>query len=140
MELYLYQTRKEEGVYRMKINLPPIKKCKRMYKLLKQFYEEYKDSKYIENYTKFKHAMIIFCNYYHIELPIRIRFRRSFGKEKCLGMCYENGAIDLLYPYNYNGGYNKWISIVYHELAHYILWANAEEKAIEFELKMIKRR
>ena len=130
----------------MKILLPSLMKCRRIYKLLKIFYESEKKNYYIDNKTSFNHALILFCAFYNISVP-HVKFRRSFGHEKCVGMCMGNGNIQLLYPYNYrnskrrgNGNVQSWIGIVYHELGHYYLWAKAEEKAMEFELKMMKRR
>lgn len=122
-----------------KILLPPYMTSKRIFKLLKIFYETEIENEFIENKTPFDHALIIFCGFYNMQIP-KVRFRRSFGKDKCVGMCMGNGNIQLLYPYNYNGNCQAWIGIVYHELGHYYLWAKAEEKAMEFELKMLKRR
>ena len=125
----------------MKIVLPNLMQCKRMYKLLDSFYLENVLKKNIEDYTKFNHAIMIFCSSYNIVKPHRIRFRRSFKDDhKCLGKCYESGNIDILYPCNFYGDGRAWIGVVYHELGHYYLWANAEEKVVEFELKMLRRR
>jgi hypothetical protein len=125
----------------MKITLPNIIKCKKMYKLLDSFYMENVLKKHITDYTKFNHAIMIFCASYGLVKPHRIRFRRCFQDDKkCLGKCYESGNIDILYPCDFHGDCKWWIGVVYHELGHYYLWANAEEKAMEFELKMLKRR
>jgi len=123
----------------MKILLPSLMKCRRIYKLLKIFYETEKKNEFIDNKTPFNHALILFCAFYNMQVP-HIRFRRSFGHEKCVGMCTNRGHIELLYPYNYDGNAQSWIGIVYHELGHYYLWSEAETKALEFELKMLKRR
>lgn len=125
----------------MKIALPNLIQCKRMYKLLENFYSENVLEKSINDYTQFNHAIMIFCSSYNMVKPNRIRFRRSFKDDrKCLGKCYESGNIDVLYPCNFYGDCKSWIGVVYHELGHYYLWSKAEEKAIEFELKMLKRK
>jgi len=123
----------------MNILLPSLIKCKRMYKLLALFYNKEKEHENIENMTPFNHALIIFCGFYNMPVP-HVRFRRSFGHEKCVGMCFKSGNIELLYPSCYHGNAHSWIGVVFHELAHYYLWSKAEDKAIEFELKMLKRR
>ena len=140
MGLHPNKKRKSEGVYRMKLLFPPIRKCKRMYKLLLDFYTENENNKHINDYTKFNHAVTIFCAFYNVPRPKRIRFRRTFGKDKCVGLCYASGNIDLLYPYNYNYIGSSWVGVVYHELFHYIFHCQEEEKALEFELKMLRRR
>jgi len=124
----------------MKMLLPSLTKCKRMYRLLEVFYNENEKHEFIIDYTKFNHAIIIFCDFYHVAKPYRIRFRRTFGKQKCVGLCYPSGNIDLLYPYNYDGTSSSWIGVVYHELCHYTFHCKEEEKALEFELKMLKRK
>lgn len=134
----------------MKILLPNLHQCKRMYKLLESFYNKNLYQKHITNFTEFEHAIIIFCSFYQIKRPNRIRFRRSIKEVSvprnkiCVGLCYESGNIALLYPYNFrlsgNANINVWIGVVYHELAHYYLWSKTEEKADEFESKMLRRR
>jgi hypothetical protein len=123
----------------MRVLMPPMYKCKRMYKLLFSFYTENKENYYIENYTKFNHAVTIFCDYYQIPKPERIRFRRKF-KERVVGLCYPSGNIDVYYPYHYSGDAHHWIGVFYHEMCHYVFHIKDEEKALEFEMKMMKRK
>jgi hypothetical protein len=123
----------------MRVLMPPLHKCKKMYRLLNEFYLENEDNYYIDNYTKFDYAVIIFCAYYQIPKPHRIRFRRSF-KEKVVGLCYGSGNIDLYYPFHYNGDAHHWIGVFYHEMCHYVFHIKDEEKALEYEMKMMKRK
>jgi hypothetical protein len=123
---------------KMKILYPNIIVCKRMNKLLGEFYDENKNKRMITNYTKFYHVIAIFCSYYNITKP-NYRFRRNFGHEKCVGTCSESGCIQILYPYNYLGNKIQWMGIVYHELFHHYLY-NRESSALEFELNMLRRR
>ena len=127
----------------MKILLPSKAQCKRVYTLLSIFYDTNKSEKgTIENFTTFNHALTILCSFYNINKPNRIRFRRSFRDKECVGMCYESGNIDLLYPYDYQGDFTlsycrQWIGVFFHEFGHYYLWSKAEEKADEYESKML---
>jgi hypothetical protein len=57
------------------------------------------------------------------------------------GRTYENGKIHLVHPENWKKGrkYNserQWVNMVYHEMGHYIFWADAERKADTFALRM----
>ena len=59
------------------------------------------------------------------------------------GRCYEDGKIHLVHPENWKKGrkYNserKWIQTVYHELGHYVLWADAERKADTFACRFVR--
>ena len=119
--------------------MPPLHKCKKMYRLLNEFYLENENNYKIDNYTKFDYAVIIFCAYYQIPKPKRIRFRRNF-KEHVLGLCYPSGRIDLYYPFHYPGDAHHWIGVFYHEMCHYVFHIKDEDKALEFEMKMMKRK
>jgi predicted SprT family Zn-dependent metalloprotease len=62
---------------------------------------------------------------------------------KTAGETYENGNIHLVHPENWKRGrkYNSergWINMVYHELAHYFFWADAETKADTFAVRMVR--
>src|SRR5256884_8691378 len=59
------------------------------------------------------------------------------------GKTYENGQIYLVHPENWKRGrkYNserRWINTVYHEVGHYIFWADAERKADTFAYRMVR--
>ena len=50
------------------------------------------------------------------------------------GRTFEDGKVALVHPENWKRGrkYNserRWIQTVYHEMGHYVLWADAERKA-----------
>jgi hypothetical protein len=117
----------------MKMVLPSIITCRRIYKLLSMYYADE------SNRTPFDHAMIILSGFYNIKKPT-VRFRRSFGKQKCIGLCSDKGFIEILYPSAYGGNVQAWIAIVYHEFGHYYFYSNAEDKANEFEKRMLARR
>jgi len=137
----------KKRVEKMRVLLPPKYLCKKMSKLLQEFYDNEKDNTgviKIDNYKIFKEAVKIFCDWYELEYPIT-HFKRVIDKTHSLGECTENGIINLLYPNIFYIRKQKqklscnYISLVYHELGHYYLWSNPETKALEFELKMTKR-
>src|SRR5205814_4486126 len=62
---------------------------------------------------------------------------------KTAGRTYENGAVHLVHPENWKNGrkYNserQWIHTVYHEMGHYMLWADAERKADNFAYRFVR--
>jgi len=131
----------------MKVLMPPKHLCKKMHKLLNTFYENEKNNKRalsIDNYKMYREAFTIFCNWYELEVPVT-NFKKKIDKTKSLGECTESGKIILLYPYVFNKRKQKeklsctYLGLVFHEWGHYYLWADAETKALEFELRMIKR-
>src|SRR5205823_4781054 len=59
------------------------------------------------------------------------------------GRTYENGAVHLVHPENWKNGrkYNserQWVHTVYHEMGHYVLWADAERKADNFAYRFVR--
>ena len=126
----------------MKLLLPPKYLCKKIYKQLNYFYDKNKNNKKtLVERNVFNNAIKIFCNFYQIPVP-KIFFKRRYRRKTQVGECNENGKISIIYPHaHFKYKYDcNWCGIVYHELAHYYLWAYAEEKALEFEMKMLKRR
>jgi hypothetical protein len=58
------------------------------------------------------------------------------------GRTFENGKVALVHPENWKRGrkYNserRWIQTVYHEMGHYVLWADAERKADAFAYRFV---
>ncbi len=131
----------------MKILLPPRYICKKMYSLFHDFYDAEKENEgrmSVDNYKLFREGVKIFCEWYELDYP-SINFKRKVDNTKSLGECTEKGTLNLMYPnvfhkrnVNKNSNYS-YVALVFHELGHYYLWSNAEIKALEFELKMIKR-
>ena len=59
------------------------------------------------------------------------------------GRTLENGKIFLVHPESWKRGrkYNserRWIQTVYHEMGHYVLWADAERKADLFAYRFVR--
>jgi len=124
----------------MNLNFPPKNNCIRIYVYLSKFYESNKDNKSnkLNDYHLFDKALRIFCSYYNIQLP-EIKFRRKIDDGRTLGLCFDDGRVRLIYPYSFHRRGEQWVSVWYHEMSHYVFWAKAEVKALEAELKLMKR-
>jgi hypothetical protein len=132
----------------MKLLLPPKYLCRKMYKLFNKFYKLEKNNEYgisALNQQFFNQGIEIFCKYYEIDIPI-IKFKKKIDEQNALGECTEKGKINLLCPNIFYERKKKedlscdYVGLIYHELGHYYLWSDAEIKALEFELKMLKRK
>ena len=79
-------------------------------------------------------------HFYHLRSP-RVEWFEYLDWGKSAGRCYEDGMIHLVHPENWKRGrkYNsekQWVNAVYHEMGHYVFWADAERKADAFALRM----
>ncbi|MBI2347220.1 MAG: hypothetical protein HYV05_01060 [Deltaproteobacteria bacterium] len=102
---------------------------------LTAFFRSYKPS-------DFKKAISSLCRFYHLKMP-KVEWFEYIDWGKTAGKTYENGRIYLVHPENWKRGrkYNserRWINTVYHELGHYIFWADAENKADNFAFRMVR--
>ena len=84
----------------------------------------------------FRRAVGALSRFYCLPRP-RILWFEYLDWGKTAGRTYENGNIHLVHPENWKRGrkYNserRWIQTVYHEMGHYVLWADAERKADAF--------
>ena len=119
----------------MRMILPPVKDRRFVDRCLTTFFREYKAS----NFNK---AIAYLCRFYHLKMP-RVEWFEYLDWGKTAGKTYEDGVIHLVHPENWKKGrkYNserRWINTVYHELAHYILWSDAENKADNFAFRMVR--
>ena len=119
----------------MRVMLPPLKERRLMDRQFSAFFREYKPS-------DFKKAISHLNRFYHVKMP-RIDWFEYIDWGKTAGKTYANGKIHLVHPENWKKGrkYNserKWINMVLHEFAHYIFWADAEKKADNFALRMVR--
>ena len=88
----------------------------------------------------FNRAVGAVCRFYHLRRPV-VEWFEYLDWGRAVGKTYEDGKIHLVHPENWKNGrkYNserQWINAVYHELGHYIFWADAERKADTFALRM----
>ena len=104
-------------------------------RLLSAFFQDYKAA-------NFRKAVATLCRFYHLRHP-RVEWSEYIDWGKTAGKTYENGQIYLVHPENWKKGrkYNserRWISTVYHEMGHYVFWADAENKADMFAARMVR--
>jgi hypothetical protein len=90
----------------------------------------------------FRQAISDFCRYYAVKTP-RIEWCEYIDWGKAAGKTFEDGRIHLVHPENWQRGriYNSermWVQTVYHELAHYLFWTDAERKAEAFTQRMVR--
>jgi hypothetical protein len=115
--------------------LPPIRERRQIDRLLAGFFHE-------QRTTDFRQALARIARYYRLPTP-RITWFEYLDWGKTAGRTYENGEIHLVHPENWKRGrkYNserQWVSMIYHEMGHYILWTDAERKADTFAAQMVR--
>ena len=115
--------------------LPPLRERRIVDRHLKTFFHDYRPS-------DFKKALSFLCHFYHLKKP-EVEWFEYLDWGKTAGKTLENGKIHLVHPENWKKGRKyyserKWIGTVYHEMAHYIFWADAENKADNFALRMVR--
>jgi predicted SprT family Zn-dependent metalloprotease len=115
--------------------LPPIVRRREMDKGLVEFFHSHRKS-------AFRRAIADFCAFYHLRRP-RIEWYEYIDWGKTAGRTFEDGRIHLVHPENWKRGrvYNSermWVQAVYHELAHYLFWTDAERKAEAFTRRMVR--
>jgi hypothetical protein len=90
----------------------------------------------------FRAAIAVFCRFYGVKRP-RIEWFEYIDSGRTAGRTFEDGRIHLVHPENWKKCrvYNSermWVQTVYHELAHYVFWTDAERKAEAFTLRMVR--
>jgi hypothetical protein len=91
---------------------------------------------------RFRRAIVAISRFYHLRSP-RVEWFEYLDWGKTGGRCLENGKVFLVHPENWKRGrkYNserRWIQTVYHEMGHYVLWADAERKADAFAYRFVR--
>jgi hypothetical protein len=92
--------------------------------------------------ARFRRAITGISRFYHLRSP-RVEWFEYLDWGKSGGRTFENGRIALVHPENWKRGrkYNserRWIQTVYHEMGHYVLWADAERKADAFAYRFVR--
>ncbi|MGH8011128.1 MAG: hypothetical protein ACREQ4_01350 [Candidatus Binataceae bacterium] len=92
--------------------------------------------------SAFRRAVSDFCRYYNVKAP-RIEWYEYIDWGKTAGKTFEDGRIHLVHPENWKRGRiykseRMWVQTVYHELAHYLFWTDAEAKAEAFTHRMVR--
>ena len=119
----------------MRMMLPPLKERRAIHRRLMAFFRKH-------NQAEFNRAVSAMCRFYHLKRP-RVEWFEYIDWGRTAGKTYEDGKIHLVHPENWKNGrkYNserQWINTVYHEMGHYVFWADAEPKADIFAFRMVK--
>jgi len=119
----------------MRMVLPPVKDRRLVDRYLTSFFRGYKP-------TDFKRAISALSRFYGLRAP-KVEWYEYIDWGKTAGKTYDNGTIHLVHPENWKRGRKykserQWINTVYHEIGHYVFWADAETKADRFALRMVR--
>lgn len=119
----------------MRMLVPPVRRRRDMDRKLVEFFYQHRPA-------AFRRAVSDFCGYYEVKPP-RIEWFEYIDWGRAAGKTFEDGRIHLVHPENWQRGrvYNSermWVQTVYHELAHYLFWADAERKAEAFTVRMVR--
>jgi hypothetical protein len=119
----------------MRMMLPPIRERRQVHRLLSSFFHAHTNA-------DFNKAISSMCRFYNLKRP-RVEWFEYLDWGRSAGKTYEDGKIHLVHPENWKRGrkYNserQWINAVYHEMGHYVFWADAERKADTFAFRMAR--
>jgi len=115
--------------------MPPLPARRIIDARLRNFYDN-------QDAREFRKAIKLLAEFYSIKRP-KIEFYDQLANPKWAGETLEEGTIRLINPeaWKKHRKYNsplRWLRVVYHEFAHYLLWCDAETKAEAFELRFVK--
>jgi hypothetical protein len=119
----------------MRIMIPGLRERRTVDRQLTRFFREHR-------LEAFRRAVVAMSRFYLLRTP-RVEWFEYLDWGKTAGRTYENGNIHLVHPENWKRGrkYNserQWIHTVYHEMGHYMLWADAERKADGFTYQFVR--
>ena len=119
----------------MRMMFPGVRERRVADRLLTTFFREHRE-------LDFRRALGLLSRFYHLRRP-RMRWFDYIDWGRTAGRTYENGDIHLVHPESWKRGrkYNserQWIHTVYHEMGHYVLWADAERKADGFAYRFVR--
>ena len=119
----------------MRMMFPGVRERRTVDRLLTTFFREHRE-------LDFRRGIGLLGRFYHLPRP-RVRWFEYLDWGKTAGRTYENGDIHLVHPESWKRGrkYNserQWIHTVYHEMGHYMLWADAERKADNFAYRFVR--
>ena len=119
----------------MRMLLPPVRERREIDRLLAGFFRDHRP-------LAFRMALARIARYYRLPTP-RVTWFEYLDWGKTAGRTFENGELHLVHPENWKRGrkYNserQWVSMIYHEMGHYILWTDAEKKADTFATQMVR--
>jgi hypothetical protein len=119
----------------MRMLLPPVRARTEIDKLLTGFFRSHEP-------RDFQRAMVNLSQYYRLPTP-KVTWFDYLDWGKTAGRTFDNGALHLVHPESWKRGrkYNserQWVHMIYHEMGHYIFWADAERKADAFACRMVR--
>ena len=119
----------------MRMIFPGIRKRRTIDRQLTDFFRS-------DGPSRFRRAIAAISRFYRLRSP-RVEWFEYLDWGKSGGRTFENGKIALIHPENWKRGrkYNserRWIQTVYHEMGHYVLWADAERKADAFAYRFVR--
>lgn len=119
----------------MKMILPSIKDRRQIHRYLCGFFRSHR-------MADFNRAVSAICRFYNLPRP-KVHWFEYLDWGRVGGKTYEDGKVHLVHPENWKRGrkYNsehKWVNMVYHEMGHYVFWADAERKADTFAFRMAR--
>jgi hypothetical protein len=114
--------------------VPPVAHRRAIDRNLAEFFRSHRE-------PDFNRAISAMCRYFNVKRP-RIEWYEYIDWGKTAGKTYEDGRIHLVHPDNWKRGrvYNterQWVQMIYHEMGHFLLWADPERKADIFSRRMI---
>jgi hypothetical protein len=115
--------------------VPPIARRREIDRKLTAYFQNYRPA-------TFQRAISDFCNFYGVRKP-RVEWYEYIDWGRTAGRTFEDGRMHLVHPENWKRcrvykSERMWIQTVYHELAHYVFWTDAERKAEAFTLRMVR--
>ncbi len=119
----------------MRMIIPGVRERRTIDHLLTAFFRDHRTG-------AFRRATGFLARFYGLPCP-RFEWFEYLDWGKTAGRTYEDGKIHLVHPENWKRGrkYNserRWIHTVYHEMGHYVLWADAERKADGFAYQFVR--
>lgn len=118
----------------MRMILPPTTYRRVIDRELSAFFHSHKT-------PMFNRAISRLCRFYNVRRP-RISWWEYLDWGKTAGKTYQDGRIHLVHPDNWKRGRiykteRMWVQMIYHEMAHYLFWTDAESKADLFMRRMV---
>jgi predicted SprT family Zn-dependent metalloprotease len=118
----------------VRMMVPPIAYRRAIDQELSRFFHSHRAA-------SFNRAVARLCRYYNVRRP-RVYWYEYLDWGKTAGKTYEDGRIHIVHPENWKRGrvYNTermWVQMIYHEMAHYLFWTDAERKADMFMRRMV---
>jgi hypothetical protein len=115
--------------------VPPVSQRREIDRKLSAYFQTHRPS-------VFREAISDFCRFYGVKRP-KIQWFEHIDSGRTAGRTFEDGRIHLIHPENWKRcrvyhSERMWVQTVYHELAHYVFWCDAERKADAFTFRMVR--